>query len=277
VYVLLMLVPTVASFWISLNRWRAQGDPMHFVGVANYERLAVNDAFRTAFWNTLEILVICGVLIFVLAFAITVAMREMPGRRSAQAMLFFPYLISPVVIAIALGLVLNPSGLLDSSLKAVHLGFLAQEWLSPQHIFITLVVTIIWVSTGFYVLVLMAGVDRIPRYYYEDTDLAGANAWQKFRHVTMPLNWDVVTIAAVLWVINAVKIFELILAFSSAGGAPALESRTLAVQQYYVTVGGRYPVYDMGQGAAIGVVTLALVAFLVVLLRRLMRRERVEF
>jgi raffinose/stachyose/melibiose transport system permease protein len=277
VYGLLMLVPTVATIWISLNRWRAQGDPMEFVGAGNYTRLASNEAFRTSFVNTLEILVVCGVVIFVLAFAITVAMREMRGRRWAQSMLFFPYLISPVVIAIGLGLFLQPAGLLDTGLKAAHLGFLAQEWLSPQHIFVTLVVTVIWVSTGFYVLVLMAGVDRIPRYYYEDTNLAGANAWQTFRHVTLPLNWDVVTVAAVLWVINTVKIFELILAFSSAGDAPALESRTLAVQQYYVTVGGRYPVYDMGSGAAIGVVTLALVAVLVVVLRRVMRRERVEF
>jgi raffinose/stachyose/melibiose transport system permease protein len=277
IYALLMLVPTLFTLWISLNRWRAQGDPMQFVGGGNYTRLLGNEAFRTSFWNTLEILAICGVVIFVLAFAITIAMREMRGRRLAQSMLFFPYLISPVVIAIALGLVLNPAGLVDTGLKAVHLGFLAKEWLSPQHIFLTLVVTIIWVSTGFYVLLLMAGVDRIPRYYYEDTNLAGANAWQTFRHVTLPLNWDVVTVAAVLWVINAVKIFEMILAFSSAGDAPALESRTLAVQQYYVTVGGRYPVYDMGQGAAIGVVSLLLVAILVVLLRRVMRRERIEF
>lgn len=277
VYGLLMLVPTLATVWISLNRWRAQGDPMQFVGTGNYTRLAGSGAFRTAFWNTLEILVVCGVFIFIFAFAITIAMREMRGRRWAQSMLFFPYLISPVVIAIALGLVLNPAGLLDTGLRAAHLGFLAKEWLSPEHIFVTLAVTIIWVSTGFYVLILMAGVDRIPRYYYEDSNLAGANAWQTFWHVTLPLNWDVVTVAAVLWVINTVKIFEMILAFSSAGDAPALESRTLAVQQFYVTVGGRYPVYDMGGGAAIGVVTLVLVAVLVVLLRRVMRRERVEF
>src|SRR4051812_18234691 len=197
VYALLMLVPTVATIWISLNRWRAQGDSMKFVGAGNYTRLASNEAFRTSFLNTLEILVVCGVIIFVLAFAITVAMREMRGRRWAQSMLFFPYLISPVVIAIAFGLFLQPAGLLNTGLKAVHLGSLAQEWLSPDHIFVTLIVTIIWVSTGFYVLVLMAGVDRIPRYYYEDTNLAGANAWQTFRHVTLPLNWDVVTVAAV--------------------------------------------------------------------------------
>jgi raffinose/stachyose/melibiose transport system permease protein len=277
VYALLMLVPTVATVYISLNKWRAQGDPMIFAGVKNYTKLVGNAAFRTSFVNTLEILLLCGVVVFVLAFAITMAMREMRGRRLAQAMLFFPYLISPVVIAIGLGLALNPAGAVDRGLTAANLEFLAKHWLDPQHIFFTLVLTVIWVSTGFYVLLIMAGVDRIPRYFYEDTDLAGANAWQKFWHVTLPLTWDVVTIAAVLWVVNAVKIFELILAFSSAGDAPPLESRTLAVQQYYVTVGGRYPVYDMGSGAAIGVVTLLLVAILVIVLRRLMRRERVEF
>jgi raffinose/stachyose/melibiose transport system permease protein len=276
-YAVLMLVPTVVTGWISLNRWRAQGDPMEFVGLRNYVTLFTSDTFRTAFWHTLEILVVCGVAIFVLAFAMTVALREMRGRRTARSMLFFPYLISPVVIAIGLGLVLDPTGLLNRALKGAGLPSLAKSWLSPEHIFMTLVVTIIWVSTGFYVLLLMAGVERIPRYYYEDTDLAGASAWQKFRHVTLPLTWDVVTVAAVLWVINAFKIFELIVAFSTLGDAPPLQARTLAVEQYYMTVGGRIPVYAMGRGAAVGVLTLLLVAVCVVLLRRVMRRERVEF
>lgn len=276
-YTALMLVPTVATVWISLQRWRAQGDPMQFVGLENYSSLYTSDVFRTAFWHTLEILVVCGIAIFVIAFAMTMALREMKGRRTARSMLFFPYLISPVVIAIGLGLVLDPSGALDRALQGVGLASLAKPWLSPEHIFMTLVVTIIWVSTGFYVLLLMAGVERIPRYFYEDSDLAGASAWQKFRHVTLPLTWDVVTVAAILWVINAFKIFELIVAFSSLGDAPPPQARTLAVEQYYMTVGGRIPAYQMGRGAAVGVLTLLLVAISVVVLRRVMRRERVEF
>ena len=277
IYALLMLVPTLFTLWISLNRWRAQGDPMQFVGGGNYTRLVSNEAFRTSFWNTLEILAICGVVIFVLAFAITIAMREMRGRRLAQSMLFFPYLISPVVIAIAFGLVLNPAGLVDTGLKAVHLGFLAKEWLSPQHIFLTLVVTIIWVSTGFYVLLLMAGIDRIPRYYYEDTNLAGANAWQTFRHVTLPLNWDVVTVAAVLWVINARQDLRDDPGVLQCRGRP--RAGVAHPRRPAVLRDRRRPLPGVrhGPGAAIGVVSLLLVAILVVLLRRVMRRERIEF
>lgn len=276
-YAVLMLAPTVVTVWISLNKWRAQGDPMEFVGARNYVSLYTSDTFRTAFWNTLAILVVCGVAIFVIAFAMTIALREMRGRRAARSMLFFPYLISPVVIAIGLGLVLDPSGILDRGLNAANLASLAKQWLAPDNIFFTLAVTVIWVSTGFYVLLLMAGVERIPQYFYEDSDLAGANVWQKFRHVTLPLTWDVVTVAAILWVINAFKIFELIVAFSTLGDAPPLQARTLAVEQYYMTVGGRIPVYDMGRGAAVGILTLLLVAICVVLIRRLMRRERIEF
>jgi len=69
----------------------------------------------------------------------------------------------------------------------------------------------------------------------------------------------------------------LIVAFSTLGDAPPLQARTLAVEQYYMTVGGRIPVYDMGRGAAVGILTLLLVAVCVVLIRRLMRRERIEF
>lgn len=276
-YVVLMIAPTIFTMWMSVNQWRAQGDEMNFVGFENFSRLFENSVFRTTFWNTLKILVVCGVAIFVLAFLMVVALREMKGRHVVRSMLFFPFIVSPVVIAVGLGLVLDPSGVVNGGLREIGLGALAISWLSPDHIFLTIVVTTIWVTTGFFVMLLMSGIERIPRYFYEDGEIAGAGAFQTFRFVTLPMIWDVLAVSAVLWVINAFKIFELIIAFSSLGDAPPIQARTLAVQQYYLTVGGRVPVYSMGQGAAIGVLTLVLVAVSVVLLRRILRRDRIEF
>lgn len=277
-YAVFMLAPTVATFWASLTEWRAQGDPMKFVGMRNYVRIFTNQVSQRAFINTMLILVVAGVAIFAIAFVITVFLREIRYRNAARSLLFFPYIITPVAIGIVLGLILAPKGLVNELLTKVGLTALATNWLASGTVFWTMIVTIVWVSTGFYVIILSSGVDRIPAPFYEVCRLSGASRWQTFRYVTLPMTWDLVTIAAVLWIVNSFKIFEMIIAFGSLGSSSVPpEIQNLAVNQYYLTVGGRYPAYAMGQGSAVGIMTLVLVAICVVLLRRIMRRDRIEF
>src|SRR5262249_8199361 len=172
---------------------------------------------------------------------------------------------------------LDPKGLLNTALDKAGLGFLAAPWLSPDRLFSTILVGIIWVSTGFYVVILMAGFDRLPGYFYQGGELKGAAARQKFRHITLPLSWDVVSVAAVLWVINALKIFDFIYAFVGTATNPAPSDRTVPIYQFIVTTGGRNPAYQLGYGCAMGVVLVIAIALLVVLLRRVMRRDAVQF
>ncbi|GAB3823722.1 carbohydrate ABC transporter permease [Dactylosporangium cerinum] len=226
-YLAFVAGPAIAGIWISLHSWRGAGDPMRWVGLANYRRLWADDIFRTAFLNSLTILAVCGVAVFALAFVLTMALREMRARSLLRSLLFFPYIVSPIAIGVALGLLLDPRGLANATLCSVGLDSLAQPWLAPDRLFSTILVGIVWVSSGFYVVILMAGMDRIPAYFYEDADLAGATPLQKFRHVTLPLSWDVVSVAAVLWVINSLKIFEFIYAFTGTGDSPAPDTRTL--------------------------------------------------
>ncbi|MFF2846191.1 carbohydrate ABC transporter permease [Streptomyces sp. NPDC058001] len=277
VYLALFVAPALVGVYVSFQRWRGTGDRMEPVGLANYRRLLSDDVFRTAFRNTLEIVVLCGIGIFVLAFAVTVLLRQMRGRKTLRSLLFFPHIVSPIAISVALGLLLAPDGLVNAALRATGLDALATNWLAPDQIFRTIMVGIVWVTTGFYVILLMAGVDRIPPYYYEESELAGANEFQKFWHVTLPLTWDVVSVAAVLWVINSIKIFEFIYAFSGTGDAPPVGSRTLTIQQFLVSTGGRNPSYELGYACAMGVVMVVLIVLLVALLRRVMRRDPIQF
>ncbi|MEV4515213.1 sugar ABC transporter permease [Dactylosporangium sp. NPDC049525] len=276
-YLAFVIGPAISGVWISLHSWRGAGDEMKWVGLANYRRLWSDDIFRTSFLNSLEILTICGVAVFAIAFIMTVVLREMRGRYAIRSLLFFPYIVSPIAIGVGLGLLLDPQGLANASLRAVGLDMLARPWLAPEHLFSTILIGIVWVSTGFYVVILMAGVDRIPKYFYEDAELAGANQWQRFRHVTLPLSWDVVSVAAVLWVINSMKIFEFIYAFVGTGDSPNPDTRTVPIQQFIVTTGGRSPAYLLGYGCAMGVVLVAAIAMFVVLLRRVMRRDTIQF
>jgi raffinose/stachyose/melibiose transport system permease protein len=276
-YLVFLIGPSIAGIWISFNSWRGSGDEMQWVGAGHYRRMLDDPIFLQAFRNTLTITIVCGIAVFIIAFAMTIVLREMWGRHILRSLLFLPFIVSPIVISIGLGLLLAPQGAFNEGLRQLGLDALTRPWLGPEFLFRVILVGIVWSTTGFYVVVLLAGIDRIPRYYYEDCELAGATGWQKFRYVTLPLNWDVTAVAAVLWVINSIRIFEFIIAFGTLNEPATAAIQNIPLYQYFQTTGGRIPSYNLGYGAAMGVVMVVLVALLVIVIRRLMRREAVQY
>lgn len=278
IYLLIIVAPAIATIWISFTKWKGIGDEARYVGTDNYEQLWRNDVFWDSFERTLVVLVAGGLAVFVCGFIFTMLLREMRAKRFVRAVIFFPNVVPPVALAIAWGVLLAPrNGLLNGTLDAVGLSVATQTWMGPDLIFASIVAGLVWIYTGLFTTILMAGVDRIPAYYYEAADLEGASPRQKLTRVTIPLTWDVLSVAAVLWVIVAIKTFEFIYALGGAGTDPSVSSWTLPVQLYVVALGNRSPIFALGQGSAIAVVMVALVGVLIVLTRRVMRRAVVEF
>lgn len=277
VYTAVYIVPAIASVVLSLFRYSGTGDHPKYIGLRNYQQALHDEAFRSSFVNTFKVLLFVGVAVFVASFVLTMTMREMRARGFVRAVLFFPYLVSPVIIAIVWGFMLDPTrGLVNTTLDEVGLNSFTQVWLGPKLIFPMMMTGMGWMFTGFFVTILMAGVERIPPYYYESADLAGATRWQKFRMITLPLSWDVVGIMAVLWVINAMKTFEFIYAFTGVGTPPSATNWTAALYVYYTGFANTgQPA--LGSACAMTVIMLLIIAVLVLLIQRLMRRERIEF
>lgn len=274
VYVVFFAGPSLFTLWLSLNKWAGAG-PMSFTGLDNYRRIFQDPTFRHSFTNTLWIIFGAGGLTFLVSFGLTMVLRDMRGRKAARSILFFPNIVPSVVIAILWGFLFQQGGPVDSVTKAT--GLPSPNWLGQENLFKVIMIGLVWTSTGFYTTILMAAVDQIPPELYEDCELAGANALQKFRHVTLPLMWDVVGVCAVLWTISAVKVFEFIYAFAGAAGQmPDTGVWNTALYTYgEAFASGGVPRY--GSAAASAVVMLALVGVLVVLIRRFMRRESVQF
>lgn len=272
-YTLVFVVPTFVALWISLHQWAGSG-PMKWVGVRNYTALVHDKIFLHALVNTLELLVVVGIAIFVLSFAMTLILRDMAGRKVARSIIFFPHLINALVYGALIGFVFNPGGLVNTVLKAFGVTK-PPGWLAQDNLFSLIMVAMIFMTTGYYTTIIMAGVDRIPLYYYEDCAMAGANAWQRMRHVILPLTWDVFGVCAVLWTISSVKIFEIIWIFGASSSAPPTQTWTVAVYTYATGFAGDTLAYGAATAAAI--VSLVLVSVLVVLLRRVMRRDVIEF
>lgn len=275
-YTVLFVIPVISTFWISLNKWPGAG-PMEFRGLDNYVRILRDQLFLTSFVNTLLLLFVVGGAIFVLAFAMSLFLRDMAGKSFARSVIFVPHLINALVFGVLAGFIFNPDGLVNSLLSAIGIHN-HPAWLSRDNLFPLIMATMLWMTVGYYTTILMSGVDRIPPYFFEDAALAGANAWQRLRHVIIPLTWDVFAVCAVLWTISAVKIFEIVWIFGGGTtvGSPPHETWTAAVYTYAVAFGGE-SIPAFGRAAAAAVISLLLVTDLVVLLRRVTRREAIEF
>lgn len=275
-YTVLFIVPTVGAIWISLNDWAGSG-PMTFVGLENYVKLFSDQLFLQSFGNNLLLLFVVGTAIFLLSFGLTMVLRDMVGRKVARSVIFFPHLVNALVFGVLAGFIFDPDGLVNTLVKPFGVTD-PPKWLAPQNIFPLIMATMVWATTGYFTTILMAGVDRIPPYYYEDCAIAGANAFQRLRYVVAPLTWDVFATCAVLWTISSVKIFEIIWIFggSNGQGSPPTSTWTTAVFAYVTAFSGEsVPAY--GSATASAVLSLALISVLVVLLRRVLRRESIEF
>ena len=275
-YTVLFIVPSIGAFWISLHEWSGSG-PMKFVGFGNYTKVFRDDLFLTSFWNTLLLLFVVGLAIFVIAFGLSLVLRDMFGKKIARSVIFFPHLINALVFGVLAGFVFNPGGLVNKLLEPFGVTE-PPKWLAQDNLFPLIMVTLVFTTTGYFTTILMAGVDRIPAYYYEDCALAGATPFQRLRYVILPLTWDVFGTCAVLWTISSIKIFEIIWVFggSSGAGLPPTQTWTTAVYTYVTAFSGQStPAY--GAATAAAMISLALISVLVIILRRAMRRDAVEF
>ncbi|MFD9959881.1 carbohydrate ABC transporter permease [Amycolatopsis sp. NPDC059020] len=278
-YLAFLVLPTIATVVLSFTSWAGAGDTPKPNGVTNYVQMWDNDSFQYAFRNTLVYVFLGGIGTFAVAFLFTMVLRDMRGGKIIRAILFFPNIVAPVALGMFLGFVFKyqpgKQGLANFVLE--HLGADAAKFLAPSNVTGVVTASLIWASSGFYITILMAAVDRIPPYLYEDADIAGASPWQKFRNITLPMTWDVVGVAGVLWTINALKIFELVFVLAGPGTyAPPNQAWTLGIYVFDRTFGSN-ATPDFGAACACAVAMIALVSVLVVLLRRLMRRDAIQF
>lgn len=273
-YGVFFVLPMAQAFYYSLFRWRGLSQNKDFIGAQNFRELAGDPIFWMAMKHNFTFLS-AGILItlpLALFFAYVIS-RKVRGASSYRAVFLFPNIISIVAVAVLWSFVYNMQfGLLNAFLKEVGLERLTAGWLGePRTALPAVIATGIWYSLGFYIVLFLAGIQSIPPSYYEAASIDGANQLQSFRHVTIPLLWEILKLAIVYLVIQAMNVFGL--AWIMTEGGPSNHTETMLTYLYRKA----FAESQYGYGTALGVVVFILILGIALSSIRAMKREVVEY
>jgi ABC-type sugar transport system permease subunit len=252
-------LPLVLSFGMSLAMWRGLS-PAGFVGLQNYLRLFDDASFHTALVNTAIIwLQVPLTLASALGLAMVLNSTWLRAPSLFRGMIFLPVIVSLVVGGLMFNLLLDQRfGLLNAALTAVNLPAIdwrgSEQWTKPAVILLTL-----WRWTGFNMAILLAGLQSIDPLLYDAAEVDGANAWDRFLHITLPLMRPVLLFTSVVATVGSLSAFdEIYVMFGSSGGVreSAMTTGLLIYRQAFQFA-------DFGYASAlayaVGALTLALV------------------
>jgi multiple sugar transport system permease protein len=266
-----LLYPALRTFTLSFYRLDLQTSfQTQFNGLANFTRLAVDSRFHTTLWSTFLFTFTTVAIEFAVGLALAVAVDTWRrGSNAIRTILLVPWTLPTAVIAVLWAWIFNDQyGILNSLL--IRTGILRTPilWLAdPTPAFWTLIIADAWKTTPFVFVILLAGLQAIPRDLYEAMEIDGGGSWAQFRWITWPYLTRFIFVALIFRWIQAFSIFDLV--YVMTGGGPGGSTETLSVYAYQMMM--RY--LDFSYAAAIAtamVAALAVTAFVLywLLLRR---------
>ena len=271
-YGVFVLLPALLGLGFSFTDWNAYSSDIHWVGLDNFAAIFdPTSNYLSAIQNTDLFTIATIALKTVIALALAILLTSGVKRLSYlyRALIFLPAVIPVLVVGVIFQSVLNPdTGLLNSSLRLVGLGGLAQQWLTDVSIALWSVIGVdTWRGVGYIMVILIAGVQAIPRDYYEAASLDGASALQAFRYITLPLLMPVLLVTPVLNLLYGLRVFDIV--FVLTNGGPGFATQTVYTTIFQDFSLGRY-------GTATALSTLFFIVMLVLgfVVIRVMRSEQ---
>lgn len=215
VFLLLFLYPIIHTIFMSFFYVKDMSVPVSkwkYTGLSNYITLLRTYIFRLSLLNILKILIFGGIItmFFATLFAVILCSKNLRFRSFWRAIIYLPNIVSAVALATMwVQYVYNSNyGLFKSFFSALHLKALANiPWLSSGCLFISMLAAYCFGCIGYYMLILIAGMQRIPNDYYEYALLEGAGPFKRFSKITLPLIHDVYRTCFMFWSISAINFF----------------------------------------------------------------------
>ena len=262
-----ILFPWVFTLFMSVHDWKVTGSTS-FVGFANYLHLLEDERFRLSVVRTIYFTVLSVAAPMVLGIAAAVCFQSnFFFRGVARTIFILPMMATPVAVALVWTMMFHPQlGVLNYLLTSV--GLPPSTWVYDASTVIpTLVMVETWQWTPLVMLIVLGGLASLPVDPYEAAILDGASSWQMFRHITLPLSWPFIVVAAVLRLIDALKTFDSIYVITLGG--PGTASETINILLYQTA----FAYYDLGYGSAMVVVFFILILLISMLLLNVRQKQ----
>lgn len=275
-YVAFFIWPSVSGIAYSFTDWTSYRDEVNYVGLANFQRIfSPNENYLFFIWNTLFFTAMTTVLKTVFGLGLALLLNEGVRRfvNIYRVMIFLPAVLPILIVALIFRSILHPgTGLLNALLRAVGLDGLAMPWLIHPGIAMLSVIGVdTWRGVGYIMVILLAGLQTIPRDLYESAEIDGANAWQRFRFVTLPMLMPVIIVVSVLNVLYGLRVFDIV--YAMTGGGPGYATEVIATEIFRAFSRGNY-----GLGTAVSTVLFFILIgagyFIVRLLEQQSNREK---
>lgn len=262
------LWPIVQTFYFGFTKWGPFGGS-EWTGLANYERLLGDEEVWTALGNSLAYtaLVLLGVPVAI-AFAALLNQRRLRGRGFFRTVYFLPVVTMPSAIALLWQYLYNGDfGVLNAVLGWV--GIDGPSWVAdPGTALYALAVIGVWMAFGYNLVILMAGLQNVPKQLYEASSIDGAGPVRQFFAITVPMLSPTIFFVSVISVIGTLQMFDLVYLMMPPG-SPALPATQTIVHLFYST---SFVKNDPGYGAAIAFLLFVVIALLTAVQFRVQRR-----
>lgn len=268
---------TVMMSFFKIDSVTAEISAWEFAGIGNYAKIFTSATFKTAMWNMARIWIIGGVISLGLALLLAVILTSgIRFKKFFRAAIYLPNVVSAVALATMwIQYVYNDDyGMLNSFLEA--LGLEGVKWLGSDLKFWALLAAFIFGAVGYYMLIFISGIERIPADIYEAATIDGANKVQQFSKITLPLLRGIIKTNITFWSVNTATFFLWSKMFSPV----ATEASTVVPVVYlYDLIFGSKTSFerDAGAGAAVGVVLALIIMLIYILTNKLIKDDDIEF
>lgn len=270
-FAIFTLVPIVFSLGLAFMNWDG-ANQISWAGLDNFRELFDDDTFSISLKNTLWYVGGTVPLTMVCSLGLAVLLNQpIRGRNVFRTIYFFPYVASLVAVAVVWNMLFFPSaGPVNEFLRALGVAdpprwSASVDWAMP-----TVVMASVWRGMGYYMVIYLAALQGIPAILYESASIDGANAWQKFRHITVPLLTPATFFISIMLTISSFKVFDLILVMTNGG--PGRATNVLVIHTYNIA----FRQFRFGYSSAIAMVLFALVMGITIL-QFYMERRWVEY
>jgi raffinose/stachyose/melibiose transport system permease protein len=227
-YFVFFILPSLLGIGYSFTDWSTYSEEMNFVGLENFQRVfSPEENYLAYIANTLVFTAVTTALKTVIGLGLAILLSEGVRRFTNlyRVAIYLPAVLPTLVVALIFRSILHPTtGALNTFFSGLGLDALALPWLIDPRIALYSVIAVdTWKGVGYITVILLAGLQTIPRVYYEAAEIDGAGFWARLRHVTLPMLMPAVVVITVLNVLYGLRVFDIVYALTNGGPGYATE------------------------------------------------------